>query len=281
MKELISCRYAPLIANDDPLSIIGSIFWDWAEADRFGVLNKYSPYNFITNPMKKRFDFTTTNKSMEELIDEVAYEIVQKATKNNKKLIVLWSGGVDSTTIVCGLIKNGCAKDQLVIMYTNYSIEEYPLMYDNLRKAGYRMIKFTWKTQHKAYALFPNDYFIIGWCADQLFGSNINQLYPEEYLKPFKEGLRNILIKHCYTDSLILHNLDIYEEYAKSLGIKLKYTCDALWWFNFAIKWSHVSMDLYMTLSNSEQRKNIINFFEDLRFQKWSFTHYQEFHKEH
>lgn len=282
MKELISCKYAPIIENTDPLSLIGSVFWSWAEADRFGILNKYSPYNFVTNPIKEKFNFTTTTKTMEELVDNRACEIIKKSIKNNKKIVVLWSGGIDSTAIICSFIKNGCTKDQLILMYTNISIKEYPLMYNSLRKTGYRMLKFNWINRKKAFAMFPNDYFIIGWCADQLFGSNVNQMYPEEYRKNFKEGLTNILIKrNNIKKELFSDSLDLYEDYAKSLGVELKYTCDALWLFNFAVKWSHVSMDLYMNFDNPKQRENIINFFEDINFQEWSFTHYQEFHKEH
>jgi hypothetical protein len=260
--------------------MIGIIFWEWAEADRFGILNDYSPYNFIVNPNKRLFSPQLTSKSISEIMDSVADKVLNLSTKKNQSVVVLWSGGVDSTAIVCALIKAGIRQDQLILLYTDYSIKEYPKMYDFLRKSKYRMIKFTWKSQSRVYDYIPNSLIVTGWCADQLFGSNVNQFYPNEFNKPFKDGITNILNTFNNFDKHSLdRNLDLFEHHAKKVGVELKYTCDALWWFNFSIKWSHVSMDLSMNIRNKEQRANIINFFEDEEFQSWSISNYQEFYK--
>ena len=37
-------------------------------------------------------------------------------------------------------------------------------------------------------------------------------------------------------------------------------------------------MDLKLTLNDSYQKENVINFYEDMDFQEWSIEHYQEFY---
>lgn len=290
-KKLIACKYAPSLPHNDTLSIIGSIFWCWAEADRFGILNQNSPYNFILDPNKEIPDTKKyTNIKLEDLCLIKAREILQSI--GNKKIILHWSGGVDSTCILCSLILARIPKDQLVIIYTPDSILENYNFYNQLKKDNFRMIKYQWNSLTKLYNNFQHDIVITGWCADQLFGSNVNLNFPEQYTVNYKDGLKHILLERWkypigfFNDGnymLEIANIDNaieeFGEYAKKIGLPITYTCEALWLFNFAVKWSHVSMDSKLTLPTEELRKNAINFFEDIRFQEWSISHYKEFYK--
>lgn len=279
MKELIACKYAVLLPYaTDTLSVIGSIFWRWAEPDRFGILNEESPYNFIQNPNKELPKRNTPKETIQDLCLIIAKEIIDKV---DREIVVSWSGGVDSTCIICSLILAGIPKSQLIVVYTQESIDENPNFYNWLRNNGYKMIKYSWTLSKKLYPMFPDATFITGWCADQLFGSNVNQRYPELYDKDYKDGLRYIILNRRIYDNtdIVDKAINKFGEYANRIELPIKYTCDALWLFNFAVKWSHVCMDINLTLPLEKQRENSINFFEDIRFQEWSIANYQNFYK--
>ena len=282
MKKLIGCKYAPITTVNDPLSMLGSIFWRWAEPDRFGLLNKYSPYNLTIREDGVLPTRIFPKETMEKLCLIKAEEI--KAEYGNMPIVVLWSGGVDSTCILCSLLQVGVNP---IILCTNESITEYPAFYEKLKNDGRKIELFSWllgdKIYHRVYEKYGEVCYVIGWCADQLFGSNVNLRYPHLYNTNFKDGFKEILKDRRAGSELnakeINNNLEIFDAYAKEINLPVEYTCEALWLFNFAVKWSHVSIDFKMTLPNDLYRKNVVNFFEDARFQDWSIANYKTFHE--
>jgi hypothetical protein len=278
MKEFYVCKHAPFVWNMDTLSVIGSIFWNWPVCSRFGILNEKSPMSF--KPMDKPLPCGNVPKeTMEELCVIVAKELLDKYP--DRQLAVFWSGGVDSTTIISSLLLAGCPKEKLIILYTPSSIDEYKLFYDYLLHNKFRMIRFHWTKLEELLKKFKDVVFITGWCADQLFGSNVNLSFPQYYDKPFKDTFKDFIhIRKFYefddnNNDKLADILDEYEDFGNKIGLPIKYTCEALWLYNFAIKWSHVSMDLKLSLDNDEQRNRVINFFEDIRFQEWSMSNYK------
>ena len=288
-KELIAAKFFPIILNPDPLSAIGMCFWPWVEADRFDILNKESPYNFIVDKSKPLPSVNNKNTDdMRTICLNRATDIINKARKENKKILVFWSGGVDSTCILASLLIAGVKKDELTILYTDNSIQENPITFLKLKKNKYNFIKYNWDKSIEFYnSLGTNALFVIGWCADQLFGSNVNLRYPDLYNVNWKMGLKKIISDSFhfrgadqYNDKKILNGIiEEYEDYTKKIGIDLRYTCDALWSFNFCVKWSHVSRDLSLTMENEEQKRNIITFYEPIPFQEWSLNNYRDFYK--
>lgn len=289
MAKLFAAKYIDLFSLHDTLSILGIIFWANAEGDRFGILNNKSPYNFVVDDTVPLPNLSPTKEyKMREIIMFRAYEILKKARNNKKKLAILWSGGVDSTCMLSAFLLAGATKEELIILCTQNSINEYQRGYIYLKNNLHLDFNvYDWTDSLKVYDMFGEDvYFIPGWCADQLFGSNVNLLYPDLYNKYWKDGLRYIINNHIINkmkikikEKEIKNTIDDFEMYSKRLGLPLKYTCDALWMLNFCIKWSHVSRDFAMTILSDVQRKNIINFFEGINFQEWSIMNYKEFHK--
>ena len=281
MKELIACKYAPIIENNDILSVIGSIFWGWTEPDRFDILNKDSPYNLAPMPNKELPKGIAPKETFEEICLNVAKEFIDK--NSDKEIVLFWSGGVDSTAIICSLIMAGISKSQLTIIYTPESIEENKNFYQWLLNNNYRMIKYNWIATREIVEKFPYAVFTTGWCADQLFGSNVNQAYPHLYTVDYKDGFKEILNDRYFSKNLSISEIDNciskFGEYAEQIGMPIKYTCDALWLFNFCVKWSHVRDDLNLTLRTDDQRSRSFCFFEDMRFQEWSIANYHNLYK--
>ena len=297
---MYAVKYAPTFSLHDTLSIMCFISWRWAEGDRFGILE--GPYNFVPDPNLPLPQKVYDTLPMRELALNRAASLLERARKENRKLAILWSGGVDSTSIIAAFRLAGASTSDLIILHTNDSIQEYLRGYLKMKNEdGFLMKCYSWEDSLSAYeSLGDSVIFVTGWCADQLFGSIVNGNFPELYDTLWKDGMRKVirgtidrvnnsesyarvfrfLMRNPLSvkDSEIDMFLDEFDAYAKKIGIELKYTCDATWLANFGIKWSHVSRDLQLTMENDEQRKNVVNFYDDISFQEWAMVNYRKYH---
>jgi uncharacterized protein with PIN domain len=68
---------------------------------------------------------------LDDICDQRAIEIFQISRSQNKKIAVMWSGGIDSTTILSAFLKNVGASDldNFVIFLSTSSIIENPIFY--------------------------------------------------------------------------------------------------------------------------------------------------------
>ena len=163
MSKLINGLTIPLWVEDltTPFGIANALFCGRVVRDRFNVLNQYSSVNWddSVDPIP-----STTTESLSNLMDMRANELI------GKSITVQWSGGVDSTSLLLALIKNGISKEDLIIKYDVNSCDEYPALYSWLKKNKYQMKSVT-DDWFGALAKADTDLIVNGWCADQLFGS--------------------------------------------------------------------------------------------------------------
>ena len=67
----------------------------------------------------------------EEVTDQRAHELEQRMLNENKKLVVLWSGGIDSTCIMAAILKNfqPANRSRVTVACTIHSAIENPVFY--------------------------------------------------------------------------------------------------------------------------------------------------------
>lgn len=161
----------------------------------FRIAGKQKPVCFVdysqTVPLPKRHliyedvklfwqNVKLTQKTFDEVLDEIIYDIITKTSNSNKKLAVWYSGGTDSTAILCSIIKNSSAKfqkEKLLIRLTKDSIEEYPLFFEKyIKKLNY---EFSVLSDY-----FNLEYFNVdGVFGDTIFGEHyIPELIEDNYL---------------------------------------------------------------------------------------------------
>jgi hypothetical protein len=117
---------------------------------------------------------------------------------------------------------------------------------------------------------------VTGWCADQLFGSNIHLRNLDLYNLPWIDGVKQAFTDRGlqFTSASFDKLAEVYNAYAEHVGVKMEQFCEFAWLYNFGIKWSYVSQDARLACTNETARANIINFFEDIRFQRWAMAKY-------
>lgn len=167
--KILSAEYFPIAptVDTDSLTLITSILVNRQLRDRFDVLNKYSNVRWASGSDPVPTPITTP---MVELLDAHATSVIQQYDGDaSKPIVVLWSGGVDSTTIICALLKNG-AKN-VKVLCSKDSIEEYPWFFENVVKKLPHTVSDKVPTDMRT---IPSSAIVTGWCADQLFGSNVH-----------------------------------------------------------------------------------------------------------
>ncbi len=261
-----------LFPNNDVLSLYADIQYNYVEIDRFGFLNQFSKWNLGNKD--DWFSLQSSISNSDEKFKEIFYdrinEIINKSNKENLNIYISWSGGVDSSAMVCGFLTSNIDKSKLKILYTEESINEHPFLYEILLKNNIEMIDLTNDLYAQIYISTINDGLLVtGWCADQLFGSIINQNYPDYFNKSYKDWIINYSKKVNVDFTNSIEQCESAFEYYK---LPVKVFPQWAWFMNFAVKWEFVKITPFAVIGIDTDR--IINFFDVEDFQKWSINNY-------
>ena len=184
------------IKDTDALSVFGNKIHYQVLRDRFGYLNQFSNWNLSADVEK----FPESNKTylFSDLMDKRAEEILWRVRSENKELYIFLSGGVDSTAMTIAIIKVADGDYRNIhIVYTQTSIDENKNFIEYLKTINIdlKLIVSYELTEFQNNLLSNNSNFILtGWCADQLFGSAVNQEYPDWYFKDWKMWIKYIIL---------------------------------------------------------------------------------------
>jgi len=254
-----------------------------------------TPWNIPSNSLYKIPEFKIINDSLEDLLDERALEIYNSAKKTNKKIAIMWSGGIDSTSVLTAFLKNVPVADKNIITVvcdTNSileNIEFYKKYISNkLTCIHYRTINITQE--------FLQSYILLhGDPGDCLFGPSISkyQYFIDRglHLEPWKNHLDKMkeLLEIPHIDptsyqpgfgdwyvNKITNNL---EETKQSTYL----TSIAEWWFwtYYNFKWefscqrpfAYLRRDFTTKFSDNVIKEFAQNtFFNTEKFQQWAYS---------
>jgi len=214
-----------------------------------------------------------------------------RKNKFDKRWIVAWSGGIDSTGILTSIIKNLPRADfeNIVVACNKSSIWENPRFFFDFIKPN-----FTTVDSQKIIdlqTLNGANYIIDGEPADQLFSGGISQtmiiskgsLYLEKHM--INEG--ELLIKYIaespgkvghpppglkfaeWLYHALINNI-------KSTNLPIETFHDALWWSYFNFSWVSIKLRMlqsgnYGTLKNAGiYFDNMIHWFDSDHYQLWA-----------
>lgn len=259
----------------DPFSLLIRIFTHgYILRDRFDIINKYSPYNFTKSKdeIPKPFEEYT---SFHEVADKIATEMLSKY----KTIGVSWSGGVDSTTVVCVLLNNlqPSEYNRIKVICSESSIEEYPLFYRLLNRLNVPIVLTN--DMVETMRNIDVDCITSGWCADQLYGHDIHQQNLSLYNKPYMEGIVAIWNQFFPNDNLSKDEIDsidvLVKEYSSALGLNVEQFCEFAWMYNFGVKMSYVRERLPMHLFGSKNEGKVEHFYHHPLLQRWAMSNFK------
>jgi len=210
------------------------------------------------------------NKSFSELADERAMQL----KKLPGTVFVMWSGGIDSTTVLASIFRTWPKEDlgKLVVLCNNDSIKENPKFFKLIAAKG-----ITIKSSSANFEQYLKyGYVVTGELGDQTFGSDVVGASVKEYgdsaiNAPWQDIAPRIFAKFSPT-----HGTAAFENYRHIVDeapFELVTTQDFFWWLNISQKWQHVkyrSLCVANWKNPKETFKNLIHFFDTVDFQIWS-----------
>lgn len=253
----------------------------------------------ITIPIKTKLlshlnlpDFTTINKSFEEICDDRAKQILKKCEDSNKKLAIMYSGGIDSTLILCSILKNATEKQLksvFVLLSEHSMMENKNFYYDHVIK------KFNCMSSYRFVSILGNDDYLLitGDNADQLFGSQVNDQFTVN--KNYKQLFNPIgNMEGHIIDFFKMRLSENNKQFAEPMWLLLKKITESspveidtvykfFWWINFTTKWQSVYVRILPFANNIKKIKleeNYTTFYHTEEFQLWSLNNTDKFVKE-
>jgi hypothetical protein len=233
------------------------------------------PYNFeIQFPLPT---YNKTSYTYGELCLLRAKELNNLSEKLQCKIILMYSGGIDSTTVLLSFLQITSNYDHLIISINPQSIAENPKLYYNLIRKNLTIIN-----SEDILNKFNSEYIIVG-------GEFNDQLFGVDFIKKYimLHGIKEL--KSNYTPTKIINFLqtfDISHDAATKWFELLQqnimihaHGCvntvlDFFWWFNFTHKWQHIYYRSIISSSNKINHDFLNNYYHQFfitdEFQLWS-----------
>ena len=203
------------------------------------------------------------------------------AKSTNRKLFIMYSGGIDSSAIICSFFQ-ACSleeiRNHILVGLSEYSIKENPVLYRNFvlpyfeKVSSHRFISYL---GHKDYIT------ITGEGNDQLFGSAvIGDLIGAHGSDIISSPLNNDTLFKCFNTkvtekSVCVNFVEVFNNAVKIAPVPIETVFHYFWWLNFQFKWQSVYMRVlsFMNKENAltlRPNDNYFTFFHTDEFQLWA-----------
>ncbi len=218
-------------SDEDPLTWIGNAFFKKPNAhndeycifsDQYGYLNRFSKWKL--DPHLKNVPAPIYNGTSEEF-EEILTEELESL--RNKKFALLYSGGVDSTTILVTLLKMGI--NEFTLVYSAESIEEYPLMFEKINDIKtITKVMFSFENFEQIWNDLMRDNILVSGCyADRLYFSyyrSNRDAFNYANWKDFMKTVASPNIIDMFLESFMHYDVNIITPYQFYFWLKFSIT---------------------------------------------------------
>ena len=211
----------------------------------------------VVRPYKKK----TVDVTLYQACRSHAQDLIDR----NQQIVLLWSGGIDSTLTACFLLDQMSSADQIVIYYTPESVRENPEFVSYIKKFGVEMIR--WDLEYNN--LFSADQLIVtgdhGDFISGHMGSYFYDVNKEWLARPWQDffAAKEMNKDEINRIEIIINQHDIDD--VKSLS-------DVHWWFHMYIPYQFSICRLLAFNLENLSSNNTIGFFECDIMNQWSLS---------
>ena len=208
------------------------------------------------------------------LCDTRGEEIVAEAVRLGRRIQVFWSGGIDSTSALIGVMRavewRGCP-ERVTVLLSMESVLEYPEFYLRFIDGRYRIRAVG---QQIAGALDAEALNVTGEHGDQLFGSQLLMPYVRKGVagSNYRDLLPLAMLERLHDPLAVRRARNLLQPVLDAAPAPIETLFDALWWLNFTLKWQDVSVRM-VGLSGPEADRgfdSLRHFFRTEPFQRWA-----------
>ncbi len=263
MPKLIFSQCNPYQNDNDALTWIGNNFFLYDKAvfsDEYGYLNRYSKWKFNKKILPIPQPIMKGNKQEFEdiLLEELEH-------LRNKRFALMYSGGVDSTTILVSLLKLRITDFTLV--YSDSSIKEYPLMFSLINQyPNIRYVRIDKNNYRETCNDIMKDNIMMAGChADKLFTSNFRNHWDAFSYNNWKDFMKT------KANSDII---DMFDESFKFYGLNVITPIQFFFWLSFSI--TRVFGNPFLLLQSMPNGKNYYCPYSNKKFLNWAMSRFDD-----
>lgn len=208
--------------------------------------------------------------------EDMAIERALELKKLDGDIYVMYSGGIDSTSVLTAIIVSWSEEElkRVHILASIQSISEFPEMWNLVVEKFKGRISSSYAHVEKA---CKKGYVITGEHGDQIFGSDaikkVIKVHGESAIHTNWETKMPAVYDFMFGEEMSKKFIEIYRQTIVACPFPIKSCFDWVWWFNFTNKWQHVKYRLlsYKDWENpKEYFPKIHHFFDTPEWQRWS-----------
>ena len=213
------------------------------------------------------------------------------AAKPQALLQILWSGGIDTTAVICAFLQVATdeEKKHLLVRYCARSKEEYPLFFESFIPQLPSQ-----EIEGHVRDAFEDGFTVTGDPADMLMGTLVmggafkgryTNKKPNTLHFALEKPWRDVIPQWLCQRGLLEPTKKAKEDwllwmdpFVSAAPIPIVSVFDWLWWVTYACKYQHDLMRVFYNRKEIPEdiRNNVVNFFESEEFHRWSFHHHEE-----
>ena len=259
--------YCNMPGHDTFKHLFNFFAFNMSITDRTGILQ--IPVKTVVLPECRMPEFQTVTYDYSELCEQRARFLLDHAIATNRKLVIMYSGGIDSTLILVSLLKISTLKElknHVIVLLSDLSIQENPIFYKD-----YISKLFVMDSSYLLHNYLGNDRYVVvnGEGNDQLFGSavadSISQIFGMDYVFSSYSTDKIIDIMQAkIPDRVALEKIvNNLNRLIAAAPIELPSIYHYFWWINFALKWQSVYMRsmAFTTPKYALSVKPLVNYF--------------------
>ncbi len=255
-----------------------------AIVDRTNQLD--SPFRFDVSDFQHP-QYTNTRSSLDQICIDRATEIVDLARRLQTNIVVFYSGGVDSTAVLCALIEVAgikLAREIITVLMTEHSIEENATFYHNTIESNFNVVDATTYHLEICKKQYFNSIFVTGEPAGALFGGR-------ELANVVKFAGDSSVVSNCnWKDHVAMFHPDsaqqqfMITEMIKSstaANFQINDIYDFHWWYTVNYRWIGQIFNILLTCRHFVKQhpygtqywnEHFISFFDTDDFLLWSYS---------
>jgi hypothetical protein len=190
----------------------------------------------------------------------------------NKKIYVMWSGGIDSTLVMSSFILADVSKEQIIVVCDNDGIKENPNFFKNFIVKNFQLLA-TEKFTQEAKFLPPDGVITQGEHADHivsgLLASKMISMFGNKFLKnkPTRDNITKVFRNLGMSKDHSNKWYDLIMLTAKQSPRPIDNNNDFSWWFNFNFRWQHAKEKFKIRIHPDSHYET---FFQSHNIQEWS-----------
>lgn len=212
--------------------------------------------------------------------DEITYnrvkEIESYLSNTGSRLVVRYSGGLDSTYIVCALIKYASKDllDNTIIMLSTDSVIENPYFY---KEVLVKTFKHFLNNKDQVNHSLSDAVYVTGKLGDKILSSDTglkwiweNKDKSKYHYTRCKDSIVNDFYRYLHSYNAAAQYYEIIDNSIKQSNLPIVTVYDFYWWFSFNYAWVDYSYgtDYFDTAGN--KRTNNFPWFDTQEFQQWA-----------